>query len=141
MINRIYYILAAALFTLGLLAGCKGLTQVETTKSAMDETRTLISENVADEVKAKQMVALVDQLENDLMAYIEIRAAHNEALRKKNAHYDASREDMQNLYDAFNRDTRTIGMKLAQTHLEMTKLSTPEEWAVISKPKHRIGGF
>jgi len=57
---RIYYILAAALFTLGLLVGCKGLTQVEATKSAGDETRTLISENVADEAKAKQMIALVD---------------------------------------------------------------------------------
>ncbi len=50
-------------------------------------------------------------------------------------------EDLQNLYDAYNRDTRAIGMKIAKTHLEMTKLSTPEEWAVISKPKHRIGGF
>jgi hypothetical protein len=141
MKNKSYYIFAATLFVMGLLAGCKGLTQVEATKSAGDETRTLISENVADEAKAKQMIALVDQLENDLMAYVEIQTAHNEALRKKNAHYDASREDMQNLYDAFNRDTRTIGMKIAQTHLEMTKLSTPEEWAVISKPKHRIGGF
>ena len=141
MNSRFYYILAATLFVIGLLAGCKGLTQVEATKSAADETRTLIRENVADEAKAKQMIALVDKLENDLMAYVEIRAAHNEALRKKNADYDASREDLQNLYDAYNRDTRAIGMKIAQTDLEMKKLSTPEEWTVISKPKNRIGGF
>ncbi len=141
MNNRIYYILAATLCVLGLLAGCKGLTQMESTKSAVDETRTLISEHVADEAKAKQMIALVDKLENDLMAYVEIQAAHNEALRKKNADYDASREDLQKLYDAYNRDTRAISMKIAQTDLEMKKLSTPEEWAVISKPKHRIGGF
>jgi outer membrane murein-binding lipoprotein Lpp len=141
MNNRIYYILAAALFTLGLLSGCKTLTPLEATKSTVDEVRTLISEHVADEARAKQMIALVDQLENDLMAYVEIRTAHNEALRKKNADYDASREDMQNLYGAYNRDTRAIGMKIAQTHLDMKKLATPEEWAVISKPKHRIGGF
>ena len=141
MNNRIYYILGAALFMLGLLSGCTTLTPVEATKSAGDETRTLISEHVADEARAKQMIALVDQLENDLMAYAERHAAHNKALVKKNADYDASREDMQNLYDAYNRDARAIGMKIAQTHLEMTKLATPEEWAVISKPKYRIGGF
>ena len=141
MNNRIYYILAGTLCVLGLLAGCKGLTQVEATKSAGDETRTFISEHVIDEAKAKQMIALVDQLENELMAYVEIQNAHYEALRKKNADYEAIREDMQNLYDAYNRDTRTIGMKMAKTHLEMTKLATPEEWAVISNPKHRIGGF
>jgi len=141
MNNRIYYILAATFCVLGLLAGCKGLTQMESTKSAVDETRTLISEHVADEVKAKQMIALVDQLENELMAYVEIQDAHNEALRKKNADYNASREDLQKLYDAYNRDTRAIGMKIAKADLEMKKLSTPEEWAVISKPKHRIGGF
>lgn len=141
MKNRNYYILAVALFTLGLLAGCKGLTQVEATKSAGDETRTLISEHVADEAKAKQMIALVDQLENELKAYVEIQDAHNEALHKKNADYYASREDLQNLYDAYNRDTRAIGIKIAQTDLDMKKLATSEEWAVISKPKHRIGGF
>ena len=141
MNNRIYYILFAALFTLGLLSGCKSLTPMEATKSAGDETRTLISEHVADEAKARQMITLVDQLEIDLKAYVESRAFHNEALVKKNADYDSSREDMQNLYDAYNRDTRAILVKITNTHLDMKKLATPEEWAVISKPKHRIGGF
>jgi len=87
------------------------------------------------------LISLIDQLENDLLAYVEIQTAHNEALRKENADYDASSEDMQKLYDAYNRDARAIAMKMAQTHLKMTKSATPEEWAVISKPKHRIGGF
>jgi hypothetical protein len=141
MNNRIYYILGAALFMLGLLSGCTTLTPVEATKSAGDETRTLISEHVADEARAKQMIALVDQLDNDMMAYVESRSSLNEALIKKSADYDASREDMQNLYDTYNRDTRAIAEKIAHTHLDMKKLATPEEWAVISKPKHRIGGF
>lgn len=141
MNKSIYYILAAAFITLGLLSGCKTLTPVEATRSAADETRTLISEHVADEARAKQMIALVDQLENDMMAYGERQAAHNKELVKKNADYDASREDMQNLYDAYNRDAGAIGMKMAQTDLDMKMLATPEEWAVISKPKHRIGGF
>lgn len=114
---------------------------MEATKSAGDETRTLITEHVTDEARAKQMIALVGQLETDLTAFVEKQASHNEALRKKNADYDASREDMQNLYDAYNRDTRAMGMPIAQMHLAMTKLATPEEWVVISKPKHRIGGF
>ncbi len=138
---RICYVLVTALFVLGLLSGCKSLPPAEATKAATDETRTFISEHVADEAKARQMIALIDKLEGDLQAYDEIQAAHNEALVKKNADYDVSREDMQNLYDAYNRDTRAILVKIAQTHLDMQKLATPEEWAVISKPKHRIGGF
>ena len=121
--------------------GCKSLTPVEATQSAGDETRTLISENVVDESRAKQLIEMVDQLENYLMAYVEIQTAHNDALRKKNADYNATREDMQNLYDAYNRDTLAIGMKMINTHLEMAKLATLEEWAVISKPKHRVGGY
>ena len=141
MKNRIYYMLAAALLTLGLLAGCKSLTPVEATKLAGDETRTLIREQVADEAKARQMIVLVDQLEKNLLAYVEVQAAHNKALRAKNADYDASREELQGLYDAFNRDTRALGMQIARTDLAMKKLATPQEWVVISKPKHRIGGF
>ena len=141
MNNKIYYFIAAALFALALLSGCKTVTPVEATKSAGDETRLLISEHVADEARATQMILLVDQLENDLMAYAEIQATHNEKLRMKNADYDASQEDMQNLYGAYNKDTRAIIMKTAQTHLAMAKLATPEEWAMISKLEHRIGGF
>ncbi len=141
MIKRIYYNFAVTFIALGLLVGCKSLTPVESTQLAGDEIRTLISEHVADETRAKQLIEMVDQLENDLMAYVEIQTAHNDALRRKNADYNATREDMQNLYDAYNRDTRAISMKMINTHLEMTKLATSEEWAVISKPKHRIGGF
>ncbi len=53
-----------------------------------------------------------------------------EALRRKNADYDASREDLQKLYDAYNRDARAIGMKIARTDLEMKKLATPEDTAI-----------
>lgn len=141
MHNKIYYIVVATLFVLVLLSGCKTLTPMEATKSAGYETRLLISEHVTDEARAKQMITLIDQLEKDLMAYAEIQAAHNEKIRMKNADYDALREDMQNLYDAYNSDTLDIIMKTAQTHLDMAKLATPEEWAMISKIEHRIGGF
>lgn len=141
MKNRICTILATALFGIGLLAGCKGPTQLEATTSAVDETRMLIKEHVVDEAKAEQMLALVDQLEKDLEAYREIRAAHDRGLVEKNADYDATREDLQTLYDAYNSDTRSIGMKIVQTDLAMKKLSTPEEWTEISEPTYRIGGF
>lgn len=141
MKNRICTILATALFAIGLLAGCKAPTPLEATTSAVDETRMLIKEHVADEAKAEQLIALVDQLEKDLLAYREIRAAHDQALCAKNADYDATREDLEKLYDAYNKDTRAIGMQIALTDSAMKKLSTPEEWALISDTSNRIGGF
>ena len=140
MQNTISKVLATALF-IGLLSGCKNLTRLEATTSAVDETCMLIEEHVADAAKAKQMIELVDQLERDLAAYREIRADHDKAICVKNADYDATQEDLQKLYDAYNRDMRSIGMKVVKTDLAMKKLSTPEEWALVSKPTHRIGGF
>ena len=140
MRNRIGQVLATALF-IGLLSGCKSTSQLEATRSAVDETCMLITKHVADEAKAKQMIALVDQLEKDLMAYREIRAEHDKALCVKNADYNATHEDLQKLYDAYNKDARAIGMKIVTTDLAMKDLSTPEEWALISEPTHRIGGF
>jgi len=131
---------ATAVFITGVLSGCKSLPPPEETQSAMDETRTLINENISDEAKAKKLIALLENLESDLKAFYENQAAHNKALVKRNADYDASRKDIQKLYDAYNKDARLIVEKIAKTHLEMKKLSTLEEWSSISKPKHRIGG-
>ncbi len=77
MHSRILNILLAALFTLILAMGCKSVTPAEATKSAGDETRTLITEHVADEARAKQMIALVDQLEIDLMAFVKTSSSLN----------------------------------------------------------------
>jgi dynactin complex subunit len=65
---------------------------VEATKSAGDETRALINERVVDEAKAKQMIALVDQLENYLLdikkpvkAAVESKVTVNEVLHLSKA--------------------------------------------------------
>jgi len=135
------YIFTAAVMALGLLFGCKSMTPAEATQVAGDETRELVSKYITDEARAKQILVLVDNLEVDLRAYSQLRVAHNEALVKSNADYETSREDLQKLYDAYNKDTRALTMKIAQMHVDMQKLATREEWADIGKQKHRIGGL
>jgi len=48
---------------------------------------------------------------------------------------------MKALYDAFNEDTLTMYRLIAETHMKMKTLATEEEWAFISRPKNRIGGY
>ena len=117
------------------------MTPMESTAEAGNEVRMLIKENIADDAKAKQMTALVDKLELAMKAFIEERSAINKDLVEMNADYNASREDMQKLYNELNKKTEAMARKIAQLHVDMHKLSTPEEWKLISKNKNRIGGL
>lgn len=140
-IRPILVAITLATFLTGVLSGCRSLSPEESTQSGLNETRTLIKENVSDYAKGKKLIAMVDKLEVDLKAYEEKLGAHNKAIVKKNADYNASRKDLQKLYNALNKDTKAIVMKIMTTHLEMQSLTTPEEWAIISRKKHRIGGL
>ena len=133
--------LAALLFAAGVLSGCKSMTPVESTKAAGEEVRALVTKNVADTAKAKQLIALVDAAELDMKAFVEERAMINKKIVEKNADYNANRADMQKLYDDFNDKSKAVALKIARLHVDMQKLSTPEEWKEISKLKHRIGGL
>ena len=133
--------LAALFMVAGMLVGCKSMTPMESTKAAGEEVRILINENVADTVKAKQLIALVDAAELDMKAFVEERSAINRKIVEKNTDYNATREDMQKLYDELNEKSKAMGLKLAQLHIDMQKLSTPEEWKKISSNKDRIGGL
>ena len=133
--------LAALLFAVGVLSGCKSMTSAEATLAAGEEVRALVTENVADTVKAKQLIALVDAAELDMKAFVEERAMINKKIIEKNADYNANRADMQKLYDDLNDKSKVMALKLAQLHIDMQKLSTPEEWKKIAGNKNRIGGL
>ncbi len=134
-------VLVTVLFLIVIHSGCKNLTPVEASRSAAEDTRMLISKHVTDDVRARKLIGIVDRLESDMEAYNEKQIAHNKALVVKNADYDSSQQNMKTLYDAFNRDTEAIYRTIAEAHLDMKALATEEEWAVISKPKDRIGGY
>jgi hypothetical protein len=139
--NYSIYLLTVAFLAQGMLSGCSNLSPGDSSQAATTDSRALINDVVTDEGRATQMIALVDQLERNLKANDARRIAHEDALVKINADYTVSREVMQAEYDDWNTDTRAILMEIMETHLAMKDLATPEEWAVISKTKHRIGGF
>ncbi len=140
MIRRLWSPLAIAVFALAALSACRGMTPAESTQAAAKETRALITRHVSDPERAGKLIALVDALQSDLAAYRKKQAAHNKALAERSVDYDASCQDLELLYDALNRETRSIALKIARTHVEMQKLASAEEWKFISSPKHRIGG-
>jgi hypothetical protein len=139
--RRIWTALVAVML-IGLAGGgCKSMSPAESTQSALGGTRDLIRETVAEKPRAEKMLVIVDQLDRDLDAYVAQRAKIDQALVEKNADYAVSREDMQPLYDQRNREYRGIAMKIAQAHMSLSELATPEEWKRLGKPKHRIQGL
>jgi hypothetical protein len=107
----------------------------------LDETRVLIGQAVAEPERAARMQALIDELRTELKTYAGVRDVHIRALADANTDYGTSREEMRVLYDAYDEDVRAILEKLAETHLRLKAMATDEEWAVISRPNHRIGGI
>jgi hypothetical protein len=131
----------AGLFIFFIHLSCKNLTPVDASRSAAEDTRTLISKHVSDEVKAKRLIEIVDRLESDLETFNEKQIAHNKTLAMENANYDVSEQKMRELYNALNRDTEAIYRAITKAHFDMKALATEEEWKFISKPKDRIGGY
>jgi dynactin complex subunit len=110
---------------------------VEATKSAGDETRALINERVVDEAKAKQMIALVDQLENYLLdikkpvkAAVESKVTVNEVLHLSKAlkkQLKAQNKEMTRLRENFLDLHTQYDTRLADIEAYVDSLMTVRE--------------
>lgn len=141
MTKRLRYMFFIAGFAACMLSGCKSLSPAEATLAAGDEVRLLINQNISDTAKAKRMIALIDKLELDMKLFAEERLLINKAIVEKNADYNATREDMQKLYDDLNDKSKAMALKIIQLHVDIQKLSTPAEWKKITSNKNRMGGL
>jgi hypothetical protein len=131
---------AIALVSVALLPACRSLTAPESTRSAMSGTRELIGQHVPNAGRAAEMTAIVDQLEAKLRAYEILRKNDETTIAGASANPDATRAELELLYEAANQTCREMAVTIATAHTELAERATPEEWKKISKLKHRIGG-
>ena len=134
-----------ALLLIGVLAigiaGCKSLTPEESTAAGFNEVKASVKTVVEDPARAEQLLALIAEFEKDLDQHREEAKLLGAVLLALNADYNATREDMEHAYDAYEREAEAIGQTIIKAIRDMKALTTPEEWTQISATKHRLGGY
>jgi hypothetical protein len=133
-------LLSLSVAALAALSACRSLPPSEATQSALDETRELVREHVADPERGTQMIAVVDLVEAEGIAYEAQRKRIDKALMAANADPATTREELEAIYALSNQAYREALKVLVRSHMELGALATAEEWPRISRTENRVGG-
>ena len=139
--NRQLYI--AAVLVLGALfavSGCDKLKKGEPAKFEpgqewLQHMRDGIKEHVSDADRASQLLALVDQFENDLEALDQTVQQYYRKIYTVDADYNATATDFRTVFDAFKRERLVFRKRFLDQRFKMAALTTPEEWEQLADIK------
>jgi len=124
-------VLAAAL----LVAACSHEPKdaLKPAEGVLDELRAAVAREVKDPDRAKQALALVDEMEQLTITANGDYKDHEARLRALNANYDATPEEFRALFRDFNarRDKREA--QTLDIHRRVKALLTPQEWQELAK--------
>jgi predicted nucleic acid-binding Zn-ribbon protein len=121
-----------------VIAGCGGKDAVapaDVEKQAFEDLRTEIREAIDDSAREAEALAVMDALSKNLAALRASVSERNSQARKLNANYDTPRADFEALFDQIYTEIRANRQRVAQDHHTLMTVTTPEEWAQISKSR------
>jgi len=127
-------LLAALLGAALSAAGCSlpRSARTEHTEQALDEVlesyREHVSKAIEDPERAGRLVALGEELALRLQKDTDKLREMAEELRRNNARYDTTREELVALLTAINEHRRRMGEKVLAARAEAVSLTTPDEW-------------
>jgi hypothetical protein len=127
---------------LGLLlwAGCahpKPAVDNTPGQKALDDLRSRVRQEIADPMRARQIVALVDEMEKELDEADRIVLRYREDFRRLNADYEAVPEQFQKLIVDSDMALRKSQQKLVEIHFQIKNLTSPGEWTVLSREERK----
>jgi len=131
--NIALLVVAAVVF-----AGCGGKEAVapaDVETQAFEDLRTEVREAIDDFTREAEALAVVDALSKDLVSLRESVSERNRQARKLNANYDTPRADFEALFDQIYTEIRANRQRVTQNHQTLMAITTPEEWAQISKSR------
>jgi hypothetical protein len=140
--NRIATMLACALVGLAAVAlpGCKSSnpSAEQTTESATQKMRKVISSDVAEAGRREQMLKVVDRMEAVQAAFNKNITDFVTRYQTLNADYDATRPAFDKLFSEYNAERVQARSQTLDLHFQLASLATEKEWDRIGEAEAKM---
>jgi hypothetical protein len=131
---------ATALFALLVLAACSHEpkpSMVANAEKAFDELRAAVAREIKDPARAKQSIALVDEMDQLVAAADRERKLHEARLRALNESYDSTLERFRGAFRDYNALRNDWQARTLELNLRAKTLVTPAEWQALAKVREQ----
>jgi hypothetical protein len=105
--------------------------------AAFADLRIAVTGTVADEARQREVLAIVDLLENDVDELREILVRRRQALRALNADYDATREDFVEFTRQMEARIQAGRRRALERRQTLVAALTADEWDALGKAETR----
>ena len=129
---------------LGLTYGCSKFGKKDEAKfkpgnEYVEDARDRVSKNIEDPDKKTAMLALVDQVEKDLLEVDRVVQKFYANIGALNDNYNASPDEYRKVISEFEADQNEVRGRIIDIRFKMRDLSTAEEWKELTDIKKRKG--
>jgi hypothetical protein len=127
---------------LELTYGCSKFTkkaEFEPGNEWVEDMRARVEENIEDPGKKTRMLALVDQIEKDLLEVDRVVRKLYTDLDILGDNYDSTPEEFQKVISKFEDDREKVVARIVDSRFKMRDLSTPETWEKLTDTSKRNG--
>ncbi|MBS0580188.1 MAG: hypothetical protein JSR36_13115 [Proteobacteria bacterium] len=123
-----------------LLCGCGGKkpTKEQAITQYSRELHDAVADQVRDEGRRVQMLALVDRLESLQLRFAQDTEALVASYRKLDADYGASRAAFEQLFADYNATRIRARGEALDLHFQLAALATEEEWRPIARAESHL---
>lgn len=117
-------------------AGCAGkekISSADVAHQAIEDLRTEIRQAIDDPVRQDEVIALADALADEVSTLRKHVSERKQRVRQLNANYDTPRADFKAFVGQVRQEIQAQHLQVAKQHRAMLAITTPDEWAAISK--------
>ena len=135
-------VLALCVVMLGLTYGCSKFGKKDEAKfkpgnEYVEDARDRVSKNIEDPDKKTAMLALVDQVEKDLLEVDRVVQKFYANIGALNDNYNASPDEYRKVISEFEADQNEVRDRIIDIRFKMRDLSTAEEWKELTHYRKR----
>ena len=137
------FALLALCVLLGITYGCskikKKKAKFDPGTEWVEDMRARVAENIEDPGKKTRMMALVDQIEKDLLEVDRVVRKLYADLDTLGDNYNSTPDEFRKVISKFETDRKNVGDRIIDRRFKMRDLSTAEQWEELTDTKKKEG--
>lgn len=116
------------------LPSCSGTTKLDRSsgKDPLQEQKTLIEKHIVNPEKKEKLLAIVDEMGTAMEKFYIAYHRYYEGIHKLQMDYNATKDQFEKVFAAFNPEYEKMLRTSVAKRSELKKLTTEEEWNLIS---------